>query len=283
MKLGEINKLRIERDTDFGYFLEDEEENEVLLPNAYITDDMDIDDEIDVFLYKDSEDRLVATTLTPLIELNKFAYLEVLDTNYIGAFMDWGLPKDLLVPFSEQKGEMRRGLSYLVYLKIDEKSDRLVGSNIEKDYTSHEIIELEEGQEVDLLLYDLSDIGMNAIINNKYKGLIFNSDIHKTIKPGDQIKGYVKLIREDKKIDLSLEPIGYRQSIVSNTDTIIIALKENKGYLNISDKSTPEDIKATVGLSKKAFKKAIGNLYKSKIITISAKGITLIQDFKEEE
>jgi len=211
MEIGEINKLTVARTTDNGCYLEDNEGNEVLLPNAYVTNDLNIEDEIEVFIYKDSEDRIVATTLKPYVQLEQFAFLQVKEVNQYGAFLDWGLPKDLMVPFAEQNKKMEEGKSYLIFLIKDEQTDRLVGSAKVNEYVYFEDIDVKQGDEVDLLLYTSTDLGINAIVNNMYKGLIFTSDIHKNIKAGDKIKGYVKQVREDGKIDIQLEPIGYEK------------------------------------------------------------------------
>lgn len=276
MEIGKINKLTVARRTDNGCYLEDENENEVLLPNAYVTDDLKISDEIEVFVYKDSEDRIVATTLKPYIQFEEFAYLQVKEVNDYGAFIDWGLPKDLMVPFAEQTVKMVEGNWYLIFLLEDTETERLIGSNKIKDFLFFKDIDVKEGDEVDLLLYDMTELGMNAVVNNLYKGLIFKSDIHKVIKPGDKIKGYVKQVREDGKIDIILEPAGYTKSVDHNTDIIISALKENNGFLNITDKNTPDEINSLLGLSKKAFKKAVGKLYKEKKIELNEKGIKLL-------
>lgn len=276
MEIGEINKLTVARTTDNGSYLEDNEGNEVLLPNAYVTDDLNIEDEIEVFIYKDSEDRIVATTLKPYVQLEQFAFLQVKEVNQYGAFLDWGLPKDLMVPFAKQNKKMEEGKSYLIFLLKDEQTDRLVGSAKVNEYVYFEDIDVKQGDEVDLLLYKSTDLGMNAIINNMYKGLIFTSDIHKNIKAGDKIKGYVKQVREDGKIDIQLEPIGYENSIDKNSNIILSAIKENNGFLELTDKSNPEDIKSKLCLSKKAFKKGLGNLYKQKLVELGEDGIKLL-------
>lgn len=276
MEIGKINKLTVARATDNGYYLVDEYENEVLLPNAYINDNLKIEDDIEVFIYKDSEDRIVAVTSKPYVLLEQFAYLKVKDVNQYGAFMDWGLPKDLMVPFAEQTEKMEEGKSYLIFLLQDEQTERLIGSSKINEFVFFDDIDVKQGDEVDLLLYNHTELGMNAIVNNMYKGLIFNSDIHKIIQPGDKIKGYVKQVREDGKIDILLEPLGYKNSIDNNTEIIVSVLKENDGFLSLTDKSSPEDIKQKLGLSKKAFKRGMGKLYKQKIIDLSEKGIKLV-------
>ncbi|MBI9054003.1 MAG: GntR family transcriptional regulator [Bacteroidales bacterium] len=277
MELGKINKLYIARFTDNGLYLVNSENEEVLLPNAYVTADLEIGEQMEVFLYTDSEDRIVATTLKPYVQFEEFAYLQVKDANKFGAFMDWGLPKDLMVPFDEQTVKMENDNWYLVFLLLDEETDRLIGSCKINEFVFTDNIDLKEGDEVDLLLYDLTDLGMNAIVNNMYKGLIFESDIHKIVNPGEKIKGFVKKVREDGKLDISLEPIGYKNSIDKNSERILAALKKNEGYIELTDKSNPEKINALVGLSKKAFKRSLGNLYKQKLINITPEGINLLQ------
>ncbi len=275
MKLGKINRLKVIRITQFGTYLEDEEHNEVLLPDDY-TSEVELDELIDLFIYLNSEDQYTATALTPLIETNKFAYLEVKDVNKIGAFMDIGISKDLLVPYAEQTEEMRVGNSYLVFMFVDEETDRLVGSCKENEFVFFDEIDIKIGDEVDLLPYRKTDLGIHAIVNNLHKGLIFNSDIYKELFLGDPMKGFVKLIREDGKIDISLEPLGYRQSIDPTSDLILNKLHESNGQLFFTDKSSPEEIKDMFGLSKKAFKRGIGNLYKLKKIAILKESIRLL-------
>jgi len=275
MEIGKINNLRINRESEYGYYLEDKDGEEVLLPNAYVKDEMRPGDEIEVFIYRDSEDRLVATTLMPLIQRGEFAYLKIKEVNKFGAFADWGLPKDLMIPFAEQSQKMKEGDNYLIHLLLDEQSERLVGSSKINKFIERSSIDLEEGEEVDLLLYTETDLGMNAIINNRFQGLIFHSHIHKNIHPGEKMKGYVSTVREDGKVDLLLEPSGYDESIKKNSELLLSALQENEGLLELNDKSTPAEIKERMGLSKKAFKKAVGRLLKQKRIIITDKGIKL--------
>jgi len=281
MKLGKINRLKVNRITQFGTYLVDDENNEVMLPDDYKDDDVELDEIIDVFIYLNSEDQYAASIQMPLIETNKFAYLQVKDVNRVGAFMDIGISKDLLVPYAEQTEEMRVGNYYLVFMFIDEETDRLVGSCKENEFTFIEDIDVEIGDEVDLLLYRKTDLGIHAIVNNLYKGLVFHSDVHKDVELGEKLKGFVKNIREDGKIDILLEPLGYRKSIDPTSEIILTKLVEAKGQLFFTDKSSPESIKDMFGLSKKAFKRGIGNLYKQKQIVILKESIRLI-NFKEE-
>lgn len=267
MQLGKINKLKLGRITSFASYLVDDENNEVQLPDEF-EGELNLDDELEVFIYLNSEDQYVATTVKPLVELNRFAYLQVKDVNKVGAFMDIGISKDLLVPFAEQTEQMYVDNWYLIFMFLDEETDRLVGSCKENEFVFNDEIDIETGDAVDLLLYRKTENGMNAIVNNLYKGLIFYSDIHKSISEGDKVKGYVKNVREDGKIDLVLEPIGYKGSIDSTTVLILDKLKANDGVLFFTDKSSPETIKKEFGLSKKAFKRSLGSLYKKKFIEI---------------
>jgi len=268
MQLGKTNQLKVTKITELGYLLEDEDSKNILLPNDAVTGKLKVDDTVKVFVYKDSDDQLIATTQKPTIELERFAYLQIKDVNKTGAFMDWGISKDLLVPYAEQTVKMSEGEWHLVFMLLDEETNRLIGSCKENEFVFFDEIDVKEGDEVDLLLYSRTDLGFNAIVNNLYKGLIFNSNIHKDINEGDQIKGYVKQVREDGKIDLLLEPLGYKKSIDATSKSILNKLKENEGCIYLTDKSTPEAIKEQLGLSKKAFKRGLGSLYKLKKITI---------------
>lgn len=267
MQLGKINKLKVDRITKFGTYLVNDNNDEVLLPDDYESE-VTLDDEIEVFIYLNNNEEYVATTKMPKVFLNQFAFLEVKDVNNIGAFIDIGIEKELLVPYAEQTEEMHIGNQYLIFMYLDEETNRLVGSCKENDFVFFDEIDIEKGDEVDLLLYRNTEHGMNAIVNNLYKGLIFESDIHKKINPGDQLKGYVKNVREDGKIDLVLAPIGYKSEIDTTSKLILEKLKSEDGVLYLTDKSSPEEIKSQFGLSKKAFKRSLGFLYKKKFILI---------------
>ncbi len=275
MKLGKINRLKVGRISQFGTYLVDEENNEVLLPDE-LDAEVELDEIIDVFIYLNSDDQYVATIEKPLIETNRFAYLQVKDVNRVGAFMDIGIPKDLLVPYAEQTEEMFIDNWYLVFMHVDEETDRLVGSCKENEFVFFDEIDVNVGDEVDLLLYRKTDLGLHVIVNNLYKGLVFTSDIHKNIVLGEKIKGFVKLVREDGKIDVLLEPLGYRKSIDPTCNLILTKLKESEGQLFLTDKSSPESIRELLGLSKKAFKRGIGSLYKQKQIVILKESIRLL-------
>jgi len=277
MKPGVFNLLSAKRRTLNGYYLIDEENVEVLLPNKYVPTGMKPGDEISVFIFKDSEDRLTATTIEPYILLNEFAVLEVVDVNPVGAFLDWGLEKDLLVPYSEQTSKMIVGKSYPVYLYLDEKTQRLVATAKTNRILESDEILVKEGEEVELLICNSTDIGINVIVNNLYKGLLYDNELFQAVTPGDKIPGYIKHIRPDNKIDVSLQKQGY-VNVEPNAQKILQKLKDNDGFLNLTDKSDPVMILAKLEMSKKVFKKAIGSLYKQKLIRIADDGIYLLMN-----
>lgn len=277
LKLGEHNILKVDRETSVGLFLTDEEGNDVLLPNKYVYDDTKIGDEITVFVYLDSKERVVSTTLEPTIRLNEFAYMQAKQNTQFGTFMEWGLEKELLVPFREQGSEMEVGKWYVIFLYLDDETNRLVGSSRINRFFELENIELEEGDKVDALITGKTDLGWNVIINNLYRGLIYHNEVFKTIRPGDECKAFIKNIREDGKIDVSLQKTGY-ENIEPLSVGIIDKLISQNGFLPLNDKSLPQEISLTFGMSKKAFKKAIGSLYKQKIIKIEEDGIYLNED-----
>lgn len=275
IKIGQFNQLDIIRETPQGLYLADEDGNEILLPNKYIPESFKIWDTLDVFVYLDHEERPVATTLKPYIELNHFAYLRCMVVSEIGAFMDWGLEKQLLVPFKEQARPMKEGNWYIVYLYLDEKTNRLVGSSKTRKYLSIENSSLQKYDKVNILVTHLTEKGANVIINQKHEGLIYIENIFEDIRTGDQMEAYIKKVRDDGKIDVVIQPEGYK-SIEPNAEFIYEELKAAGGFLPLHDKSTPEAIKNQLGLSKKLFKKAIGALYKDKVIAIKEDGIELL-------
>lgn len=274
LDLGVKNTLRILRGTGVGMFLGDAEGNDVLLPKKYIPEDAIVGDNIEVFIYRDSEDRIIATTLEPKIQLNEFAYLQVKAVTQVGAFLDWGLEKDLFVPFREQNKKMEVDKWYVVYLYIDEDTDRLAASCKVNRFFEKENIDLTIGQEVDILVFEETDLGMNAIINNRYKGLIYENEIFQRIKVGTRTKAYVKNIRDDKRIDLSLQKQGYA-NVEPNAERILEKLKANNGFLDLTDKSDANYVMYQLEMSKKTFKKAAGALYRQRIIRIEEDGIYL--------
>ncbi len=276
MKIGQFNTLTIDRDTQVGLFLTNGKED-VLLPNKYVPKVFEIGEQMTVFVYLDHEERPVATTLVPYIFLNEFALLRVNYINQIGAFMDWGMEKDILVPFKEQARPMEKGKRYLVYLYMDEKTNRLVASSKTNQFLDNENITVEKGEEVDLIISHITEIGINVIINQKHKGLVYKDEVYDdAIRTGDKMKGYIKLVRPDGKIDVSLHKQGF-ESIEPNSEIIMNELRASRGFLRLNDNSNPEDIKTVLKMSKKTFKKAIGHLYREKLIEIKDDGIYLIQ------
>ena len=274
MKLGEINTLEILRETDHGIYLIDIDDNEVLLPNRYVPDSFKIWDKIDVFVYLDNEERLVATTDMPYIKKGEFALLRCNQITDFGAFLDWGLVKELFCPFKEQAFKMKPGGWYLVHCYLDEKTDRLVASSKTNRFLDNKNLTVSLFDEVDIIVSHPSDIGWNVIVNKKHLGLVYKDSVFKAINVGDKLKGVVKKIRSGNKLDISLEKIGYK-SIEPNAHYILEQLKRNDGFLKLTDKSSPEEIKAYLEMSKKNFKKAIGTLYKQRVIDIVSEGILL--------
>jgi len=276
IEIGKYNTLTIDRDTQVGIFLTDGKED-VLLPNKYVPKIFEIGDEITVFVYLDHEERPVATTLEPYILLNEFALLRVSYVNQVGAFMDWGMEKDILVPFKEQARPMEQGKRYLVYLYMDEKTNRLVASSKTNQFLNNENLTVEAGEEVDLIVSHITEIGINVIINEQHKGLIYKDEVYDdSIRTGNRLRGYIKTIRPDGKIDVSLQKQGF-ENIEPNAEVILSELRANRGFLRLTDNSHPEDIKTVLKMSKKTFKKAVGTLYKQKLIEIKEDGIYLVK------
>ena len=276
IEIGKYNTLKILRLTTVGLFLGDESGEDVLLPNKYVPEEFEIGDELEVFVYRDHEQRKVATDLSPRLLLHQFALLQVAEVSGIGAFMDWGLEKHLMVPFSEQRQKMKPGRWYVVYLDIDEKTDRLYATNKLDKHLTNEVLSVKEGDEVELLILSETELGFTAIVNHRHKGLIYKNETFKDLNIGETLTGWVKKIRRDNKLDLSVQPLGYQNFNDENAELIYDALTANDGSLPLNDKSSPELIHAQFGLSKKAFKKAVGALYKQRKITITAEGIALV-------
>ncbi|CAI8248855.1 MAG: Conserved virulence factor B [Flavobacteriaceae bacterium] len=275
IKIGEHNTLEILRETDPGLYLGDTQENVVLLPHRYKPENFNIGDMLEVFVYLDYDERPVATTLTPHVLLNDFGYLHCSDVNEFGAFMDWGVQKQLFVPFKEQARPMKVGNWYIVYMYMDMQTNRLVGSSKTNKYLNNDTVTLKKFDQVSIMVTHITDLGANVIINGTHKGLIFINDIFEDIRTGDTMKAYIKRVREDNKIDVVLQSPGYR-SIEPNANFILEELKAAGGFMSLHDKSDPQDIKNELGMSKKSFKKAIGTLYKDKQIQIKQDGISLI-------
>ena len=280
IEIGKYNTLTILRETIVGLYLGLPEENkdpskDILLPIKYIPNEFEIGEEIIVFVYLDHEERPVATTLEPYILLNEFALLRVNYVNQVGAFMDWGMEKDILVPFKEQARPMEKGKRYLVYLYMDEKTNRLVASSKTNQFLNNDHITVENGEEVDLIVSHITEVGINVIINEKHKGLLYKNEVYDDLRTGDRIVGFIKNIRPDGKIDVSANKLGF-ENIEPSAKTILDELKASRGFLRLNDDSNPEDIKTVLKMSKKTFKKAIGTLYKEKLIQIKEDGIYLI-------
>ncbi len=275
LELGTYNTLRILRETDPGLYLGDEDGNEVLLPHKYKPEQYEVGDEIVVFVYLDNEERPIATTLKPVMTRNEFGYVCCSDVTRFGAFVDWGLEKQLFVPFKEQARPMKQGSWYIVYAYVDDKTQRLVGSSKTNRFLQNEKLTIKKYDEVSVLVTHITDQGANVIINGQHKGLIFREDIFEDIRTGDRLTAYIKKVRNDRKIDVVLHSPGYR-SIEPNAQYVLEELQAAGGFLAVHDKSDPEIIKNELGLSKKSFKKAIGSLYKDKKIVIREDGIELV-------
>ncbi|CAM3364675.1 S1 RNA-binding domain-containing protein [Zobellia roscoffensis] len=275
IELGNYNELEVLRDTSVGLFLGSKTGTEILLPNKYVPKVIDIGDTINVFCYLDHEERPIATTLTPSVIRNKFGFLQVAEVNKIGAFMDWGLEKHLLVPFSEQRDKMKEGQWYVVRCYMDEVSFRLVGSNKIDKFLSNDELTVRERQEVELLFTRLTDLGWEVIINDQHKGLVYSNEIYKHVAVGDRTKGYIKNIRPDNKLDISLQPLG-EKVLEPAAEAIYKKLMAHGGYLALHDKSDPILIKKELQMSKKTFKKGVGTLYRERKILIKEDGIHAI-------
>ena len=275
LEIGVYHNLKILRETHVGLFLGDDNGNEILLPNKYVPSNFEELDKIEVFVYLDSGERRIATTLRPKLTKGEFGCLKCSATNKSGAFLTLGLEKDLFVPFKEQSKKMEEDRYYNVFMYVDEDTDRLLGSNKLNKFLELEDVDLDENQEVNLLVDKRSDLGINLIVNNKYKGFIFENQLFQELRYGQRLKGFVKEVREDKKIDITLQKQGIG-SIEPNAELIIDKLESNKGFLKLNDKSNPEDIRSILGMSKKLFKKSIGSLYKQKVIEIKDDGIYLV-------
>lgn len=271
-EIGRLNRLRVIREVPYGLYLDDGSDGEVLLLRKQVPEGVGIGDEVEVFLYHD-EDGIAATTTHPRAMLGQFAALKVASVTKIGAFLDWGLPKDLLVPISEQKERMQEGKRYIVYINLDDEGRLVATSRIDR-FLDKWPVKYEEGQEVDLLICDRTDLGLKAIINNRHWGVLYKNELFKNVWLGDRVKGYIKKIREDGKIDLTLHKPGY-EKLGDVADKVLEKLVKSGGFLPVHDKSSPETIYKLFGESKKSFKNAIGVLYKNRRITIEADGIRL--------
>jgi len=274
--LGQHHELEIDRERIPGLYLINDDGEEVLLPNKYVPESFEIGDKLRVFVYLDHQERPVATTINPFVTVNSFAYLKCVEVSEIGAFLNWGLEKHLFVPFKEQAYKMKKGGSYLIHCYLDDKTQRLVASSKTNRFLNNDLILLSSFDEVDLIASHPSDKGWNVIVNQKHLGLVYADEIFQKITVGDKMQGYVKKVRHDNKIDITLQKHGFR-AIEPNAQTVLNVLQVEGGFLALHDKSSPEAIKEVLQLSKKNFKKAIGTLYKQRKIKIESDGISLIE------
>lgn len=275
LKIGEYNHLRIIKEVPFGLYL-DGYEDEILLPLQYVPETYEIDQFIHVFIYRDSEDRIIATTLKPKATINQFAYLEVKAVTPLGVFMEWGLAKDLFVPFSQQFQKMSVGRSYLVYVYLDGQTDRIVASaRVEKFLPLTDGSEFTIGDKVDAIPFEHTDLGIKCLVNNCKIGMLFKNQVFTNLTFGESTPVYIANIRPDGKLDLRLEPVGMVR-IDSQAERILNAIKDNNGVLKLHDKSPAEEIYQALGMSKKDFKKGVGALYKSKLIALHSDCISLL-------
>lgn len=274
MQIGKTQTLKISEKNSSGWILTDESGEKAFLPKIFIQDDKEIDDEMEAFVYQD-DNKLKATTEIPLAEVGEFAVMSCVQSLPSGAFMDWGIIKDLFIPYKQQKTKIIEGKRYLVHIYIDDELELITGTTKFKRNPQYENLPFQKGDKVDLIMMNESELGWNVVINKKYIGLIYASDVFKKLYPLSEETGYIKEIREDGKIDVSLQPQGF-ENIDEFKKKILDKLEENYGLLHLSDKSTPEEIKDEVQMSKKNFKKAIGGLYKDKIIDILDDKIKLL-------
>jgi len=278
VEIGKINNLQVVKILDHGIYLDGEELGEILMPSRYVPDNCEVGDELEVFIYLDSADLLLATTETPYVMVGECAYLKVVDVNQAGAFLDWGLPKDLLVPYGEQISPLKIGQSYTVLVYLDENTNRIAATQKLDSRLSEEAQYFKPGQAVDLLIFGKTELGYKTVINNTHIGLIYKNEVFKTLTHGEKLKGFIKTIREDRKIDLCLQLPGKDARDDLNT-RILNHLKKNNGESTLTDKSSPDDIYQCFAVSKKNYKKAIGMLYKKRLILIEKDKIKLVQAF----
>lgn len=275
IKLGDYNHLKVVKRVDFGIYLDGGgKEGEILLPTRYVPEGCKVGDELDVFIYLDQDERPVATTQTPLAKVGDFACLEVSWVNEYGAFLNWGLMKDLFCPFREQKMRMVKGSKYIVYVTVDEESFRLMASAKVEHYLNKERPFYKHGDEVDLLVWQKTELGFKVIVDNKFSGLVYENQVYRHLTTGDKLKGYIDHVRKDGKIDITIQPTGRRQT-EEFSESLLRYLQENNGHCDLGDKSPAELISDRFKVSKKTYKKAIGDLYKRQLITISDNGIDL--------
>ena len=272
--LGKYNQLEVVKEVDFGVYLDGGDDGEILLPSRYVPEGCKPGDVLNVFIYLDNEERLIATTLQPKVQVGEFACLEVAWINEYGAFLDWGLMKDLFVPFREQKMKNQKGRSYVVHAHVDEESYRIMASAKVERYLSKEKPDYQPGQEVEIMIWQRTDLGYKAIVENQYSGLIYQGEIFKSLEPGMKLTAYIRQVREDGKIDLTLQKDGQKK-VEDFSEVLLQFIKDQGGHTLLNDKSAAEDIYEAFGVSKKTFKKAVGDLYKKRLIVLEEGGIRL--------
>lgn len=279
--LGKFNTLEIVKEVDFGLYLDGGSSGEILLPSRYVPSEYKIGDMIRVFLYLDNEERLIATTLTPLVQVGEFAYLEVAWINQYGAFLNWGLMKDLFVPFGEQKMKMQTGGKYIIHAHLDDESYRIVASAKIERYLSKDHPPYQPGDKVNLLIWQKTDLGFKAIIENQFDGLLYDSEVFQPLSAGMKVEAFIKQVRQDAKVDLILQKPGF-EKVDDFANTLLRHITQAGGFTRFNDKSDANDIYNTFGVSKKTFKKAVGDLYKRRLIIIKEDGIYLVNRHHRE-
>ena len=272
--LGKYNQLEVVKQVDFGVYLNGGDDGEILLPSRYVPEGCKPGDMLNVFIYLDNEERLIATTLQPKVQVGEFACLEVAWVNEYGAFLDWGLMKDLFVPFREQKQKMQKGHRYVVHAHVDEDSYRIMASAKVERYLSKEIPPYQPGEEVEVMVWQRTDLGYKVIVDNQFSGLVYQREIFKALEPGMKMSAYIRQVREDGKIDLTLQKDGL-QKVGDFAEVLLQYIKDHDGYTPLNDKSAAEDIYDAFEVSKKTFKKAVGDLYKKRLIVLVEDGIRL--------
>lgn len=274
IKLGKYNQLEVVKEVDFGVYLNGDEDGEILLPKRYVPEGTKPGDILNVFIYLDMEERLVATTLQPYVQVGEFACLEVAWVNQFGAFLNWGLMKDLFVPFREQKMKMQKGKRYVVYVHLDEESYRIVASAKIEHFLSTEKPDYQPGQEVEVLVWQRTELGYKVIVENKFSGMLYHNEIFQPLEVGMRLTAFIKQVRPDGKIDLVLQKAGARK-VDDFSEVLWQYIKDNDGFTPLNDKTDAEVIYHTFGVSKKTFKKAVGDLYKKRRVILKEDGIHL--------
>ncbi len=274
VKLGRYNQLEVVKKVEFGVYLDGDEDGEILLPKKYVPEDCEEGDMLNVFIYLDMEERLVATTLQPYAQVGDFACLEVAWVNEYGAFLDWGLMKDLFVPFREQKVKMQKGRRYVVHIHVDEESYRIMASAKVERYLSDERPEYQPGEEVEVMVWQRTDLGYKVIVDNKFSGMLFHNEVFRQLEIGMKLSAYIKQVRPDGKIDLELQKAGFHK-VDDFAEVLLQYIRDNGGRTSINDKTDAETIYDAFGVSKKTFKKAVGDLYRKRLIVLEDGGIRL--------